>query len=234
MLFNSIVATASLLAIATAIPIIPTPSTSMESREAKECPLSGVSPPIAVSTPLPPPTSMRLVHVAIGRGTQNYTCGTNATAAPTPRGAKATLYGASCMAVEAPQQLQTAPATAYTSDRSQAPFGLQVSGEHYFHGPTQPIFDMTASGFGITQLAKNASAPAPVETPTNVPWLYLTPVSSTDDISAVYRLNTKAGAAPKTCDGKLGDFQVDYAAEYWFYKPIDDKLADEQESGCLT
>lgn len=33
----------------------------------------------------------------------------------------------------------------------------------------------------------------------------------------VYRVVTFQGSAPSTCAGQKERFQVDYAAEYWFY-----------------
>lgn len=40
---------------------------------------------------------------------------------------------------------------------------------------------------------------------------------STDAEWDVYRVETVGGRAPATCAGEEGDFQTDYAAEYWFY-----------------
>lgn len=51
-----------------------------------------------------------LKHVAIGRGTQNYTClGANATAPPKPTGAVAALFNASCVAASYPDVLHVLP-----------------------------------------------------------------------------------------------------------------------------
>lgn len=37
-------------------------------------------------------------------------------------------------------------------------------------------------------------------------------------VKEIYRVNTHGGSAPATCAGKHeGEFEIDYAAEYWFY-----------------
>lgn len=37
-------------------------------------------------------------------------------------------------------------------------------------------------------------------------------------VKEIYRVNTHSGSAPATCAGKPeGEFEIDYAAEYWFY-----------------
>ncbi|KLU91477.1 malate dehydrogenase [Magnaporthiopsis poae ATCC 64411] len=58
-------------------------------------------------TPMPPPSAgLSLKHIALGRGTQNYTCDAgNATAIPQAAGALATLFNASCIGSYFPQLL---------------------------------------------------------------------------------------------------------------------------------
>lgn len=37
-------------------------------------------------------------------------------------------------------------------------------------------------------------------------------------VKEIYRVNTHGGSAPATCAGKHeGEFEIEYAAEYWFY-----------------
>lgn len=37
-------------------------------------------------------------------------------------------------------------------------------------------------------------------------------------VKEIYRVNTHGGSAPTTCAGKHeGEFEIEYAAEYWFY-----------------
>jgi hypothetical protein len=51
-----------------------------------------------------------------------------------------------------------------------------------------------------------------------VPWLKLVAVAgATGGLQEVYRLNTAGGAAPATCAGQASSFEIQYAAEYWFY-----------------
>lgn len=64
-----------------------------------------------------------------------------------------------------------------------------------------------------------------------VPWLKLqvldvgaqgSDVQAGEDTQAgvkeIYRVNTHGGSAPATCAGRHeGEFEVEYAAEYWFY-----------------
>jgi hypothetical protein len=97
------------------------------------------------------------------------------------------------------------------------PISLAASGHHYFTNPTTPTFDMGALGF--THAAKKVSIAAPPATPSAVAWLQLaaTPDGEVGPIAEVYRLNVAGGAAPATCKGMPAAFEVQYAAEYWFY-----------------
>ncbi|RAL60788.1 hypothetical protein DID88_009893 [Monilinia fructigena] len=53
-----------------------------------------------------------------------------------------------------------------------------------------------------------------------VPWLKLTARNgATGGLQEVYRVNTAGGNPPATCADRLGsNFNVQYAAEYWFYE----------------
>ncbi|KAA6412176.1 MAG: hypothetical protein FRX48_04327 [Lasallia pustulata] len=197
------------------------------------CDLASAVPP-AAPTPLPAPSpGLAVYHVAIGRGTQNYTCASNSSAAPVLIGARASLYNASCIAALYPDVLATLPAAALaypvpTSSNPLAPSNLLLSGHHYFSDPTTPTFNLVTSNgdFGVTYSKKKAASAAPTVTTSNivgygnVPWLQLQAVveeGSEGVVQEVYRLNTAGGAAPPTCAGQQGAFQVEYAAEYWFY-----------------
>lgn len=37
------------------------------------------------------------------------------------------------------------------------------------------------------------------------------------NVKEIYRVNTAGGNPPKTCDGMPTTFEIQYAAEYWFY-----------------
>jgi len=187
------------------------------------------------SIALPSPASgLTVYHVAIGRGTQNYTCSSNATAAPTALGAVATLYNASCIASTYPDLLLAIPNLALQfptppSTSALSPSNLMVSGHHFFSNGTTPVFDLNTPGgqFGSIACAKNSSTPAPVGASAGiggkgfgaVPWLRLLTRDVQGNLQEVYRVNTAGGSAPPTCEGIINTtFEVQYAAEYWFFK----------------
>jgi hypothetical protein len=180
-----------------------------------------------------------LKHVAIGRGTQNYTCDTtNATAVPVQVGALATLFNASCVASLYPDLLNMLPSVAlnfnFTSDADSypdstnapttlAPSNLATSGHHYFTNATTPFFDLDWAPqwqVGTVPCAKNNSSPAPTSATKGyrgesaVPWLkLLARAGATGDLAEVYRLQTAGGNAPATCAGQPASFTVQYAAQ---------------------
>jgi len=171
-----------------------------------------------------------LKHVAIGRGTQNYTCGANETAAPAAVGALATLYNASCLASTYPDLLALLPNVALQFNLTTAnqatlyPSNLAISGHHFFTDTTTPFFnlDTPAMDLGSAPCAKNASAPAPAGASPGqhhtghgaVAWLkLLTRDGATGGLEEVYRVNTAGGNPPATCAGMPPTFEVQYAAE---------------------
>ncbi len=95
---------------------------------------------------LPPVTEgLTLYHVAIGRGTQNYTCDPkDPNSIPVAAGASATLYNTTCMSSIAPlamAQLTGSALSMPTPKGNDRLFPAQafVSGQHYFTGPA-PTF----------------------------------------------------------------------------------------------
>jgi len=192
--------------------------------------------PVQSPTALPPVSSgLVLKHVAIGRGTQNYTCGTNATAAPAAIGAKATLYNATCVASTYPDLLAILPSVALQfnltdpNQSSLAPSNLAISGHHFFTNTTTPAFDLdTSTGdLGFASCSKNNTVNAPAGSIVGqdnegfgaVPWLkLLTHDGTTGNIQEIYRINTAGGSPPATCEGMPSTFEVQYAAEYWFWE----------------
>ncbi|EFX01424.1 conserved fungal protein [Grosmannia clavigera kw1407] len=215
-------------------------------------------PSSSVSPSLPPPSDgLVLKHVAIGRGTQNYTCSSaNSTAAPAAVGAVATLFNASCIAAAYPDLLNLLPAvvlpfnltdddvTAF-SDRLY-PSNLDVSGHHFFTTASTPFFNLDAPSqpLGHAACSKNNTQAAPSDSITTstvaatttsssavsnrgqhgepaVPWLKLLAHDSsttTGNLREVYRVQTAGGSSPATCAGMPAAFQVQYAAQYWFYE----------------
>ena len=184
----------------------------------EQCDLSKAVQPIA-PTPLPAPSSgLVLSHVAIGRGTQNYTCADSSSATiPAANGALATLFNASCVAASYPTVLDGLPNRAFKVSLDEIPSDYTQSGHHFFVDRTTPRFDMLALGFVETK--KVASSPAPKNKSGDVAWLKLehTVADAIGGIGEVYRLNTMGGSPPATCSGMPKAFEVQYAAEYWFY-----------------
>jgi len=201
-----------------------------------ECPLSG-----AVLPPSPPGTAVltrpgsdqKAVRVVLGTGTQNYTCASGATA-PVPVGARATLFDASCLAVNFPEFLHALPALVVGLEAPQIDLSVTllslfknsmrlVQGHHFFQDPTTPVFDFQVNGQGILAISKkaeNITAPAGSYQGQYgaVDWLHLRTIAGTiGDVKDIYRFSTAGGAAPKTCQGRNGEFQIKYAAEYWFF-----------------
>ncbi|KAJ5513640.1 hypothetical protein N7463_003192 [Penicillium fimorum] len=205
------------------------------------CSLANVSISLnATKSQLPvPSTNLTLKYVALGRGTQNYSCPSNAssdsktTVKPKATGAAATLFDASCIASSSLALLHEIPALISTTPIGSLAFmatlvaqGTRstnlIIGEHYFDTDGVPIFDMGLSGSkSWIAASKIASSPAPKsksksKSCDDVPWLKLGHKKG-KGIQEVYRVVTSQGDAPSTCAGQKAMIQVDYAAEYWFY-----------------
>lgn len=183
-----------------------------------------------------------LKHVAIGRGTQNYTCDvTNATAEPVAAGAVATLFNASCVASSYPDLLHQLPKLALHFNLSSTeqlqlgsgsdweqklgPTNLGISGHHFFTNATTPFFtlDTSRAALGTIPCNKTGTTDAPGTAPTGqqgegaVAWLKLQARSgATGNLQEVYRVETAGGSAPKSCSGLPAVFEIQYAAEYVF------------------
>ncbi|KAK8058696.1 hypothetical protein PG994_009144 [Apiospora phragmitis] len=189
---------------------------SRTSPQAPVCDLSQVKLP---ESALPPPSAgLYLKHVAVGRGTQNYTCDTsNPSSAPVLFGALATLFNASCIAASYPDVLQL----------KMGPIDYVLSGHHFFTDVTTPYFNLDTtpgSQFGTIPCAKLNQTAAPADAPKGqkgegaVAWLKLrSKDGATGDLQEVYRVGTAGGSSPATCEGMPATFEVQYSAEYWFY-----------------
>ncbi|MCJ1436596.1 hypothetical protein MMC27_005976 [Xylographa pallens] len=171
----------------------------------------------AATTPLPPPTAgLNLYMIAVGRGTQNYTCAdSTATSIPAAIGAVASLYNATCIAGGNPTIFNEIPPAALKVPLPNIPQSLVPVGHHYFSNATTPTFDL--GSYGFVHAKKIASVPAPATT--NVAWLKLEHETQGEigTIAEIYRLNTAGGSPPANCSGMAATFEVQYAAEYWFY-----------------
>ena len=193
-------------------------------------------------SPLPAPSfGLTLKHVALGRGTQNYTCDTtNATAIPVANGAVASLFNASCIVAAYPDigamlsgvsmsfnlsnlaSIASSLPPSFLKQTLAPTSGMAVSGAHYFTNASTPFFNMDASQWKIGEApcAKNNSAPAPEAAAKGqqgekaVPWLKLvTRPGATGGLQEVYRVETAGGSAPETCKGMPAAFEVQYAAQ---------------------
>ncbi|KAJ8117159.1 hypothetical protein OPT61_g1584 [Boeremia exigua] len=168
---------------------------------------------------------LKVSHIAIGRGVQNYTCAT-ATASETPKavGAVASLFNATCDGVRAPAVLAsvTKIAVDYAIPTSKLA-DARLSGIHEFTEKGIPFFKLKTNkvDFGSVHVNATAKTPAPKNASAgpnglgSVAWLKL--VHLDGDYKEVYRVNTAGGVAPSTCEGVQGGFSVEYAAEYWFF-----------------
>ncbi|PHH91709.1 hypothetical protein CDD83_10557 [Cordyceps sp. RAO-2017] len=187
---------------------------------------------------LPAPASgLTVRHVAVGRGTQNYTCeSSGGDAKPKSAGAVAKLFNATCLAVQSPDALEQIPGEAVSLDiigtERQGPGMLALSGVHYFSDSSTAVFDLDTStlDIGKAPCAKNSSSsvdapPTAAKGQLNepaVPWLrLLTTDEATGGIKEVYRVATAGGSPPATCEGMPAAFEVQYAAVYWFWQQAD-------------
>ncbi|KAF2803493.1 uncharacterized protein BDZ99DRAFT_468045 [Mytilinidion resinicola] len=161
-------------------------------------------------------SGLQLALIAAGTGTQNYTCANSSSATvPVAIGAVASLTNASCA---------VASGNLGSINEDAAAIGM-----HFFVDSTTPDFDVI--GLGNTELKKNAAMTAPAEADgtVDVPWLKLVAqtAGTTGAVKEVYRLVTKGGTAPATCEGQdpAAVVQVAYQAQYWFYVSTEEVAA---------
>ncbi|OXV10487.1 hypothetical protein Egran_01759 [Elaphomyces granulatus] len=189
------------------------------------CSLNKVSPPLNYTSPKldGPSPGLSLKYVALGRGTQNYTCSKAASnVVPTSIGAVATLFDASCLAACRPDILNAMPAVLVQIPDDAAAAAGDVSGillaDHYFADNSTPTFDFRPYGHPDWIQAKRLQGvPAPANSiPGSVPWLKLG-YKAGSGIKEVYRVFTAGGNPPANCENQTSTLEVDYAAQYWFY-----------------
>lgn len=177
---------------------------------------------------------MFLKHIAIGRGTQNYTCA-NETAAPSGAGAVAVLYNASCLVASFPDlgnsltkaalQFNLTNSDIHQAQLSQtlAPSNLLISGIHFFPKGDTPYFNMNLEPLahvGEIPAAKEAGLPAPADAPKGqkgegaVAWLKLKArEGATEGLREVFRVETVGGSAPASCAGMPEKFAIQYSTQ---------------------
>ncbi|KAJ5725415.1 uncharacterized protein N7483_006772 [Penicillium malachiteum] len=198
--------------------------TSSPTKASESCDTSKISLP-AFASSLPSPTGLTATYVALGRGTQNYTCAdSTASSTPVAIGAVANLYDATCLAANEPDLLADLPTIAYkialpTNEYATfPPANLELMGHHFF---LQPYYTREKQ-YGIAMTNKKDSINAPSDATKGeygaVTWLYLEAVSGTvGDYKAVYRVDTASGSSPTTCKGMASAFEIQYSAVYYFY-----------------
>jgi hypothetical protein len=140
---------------------------------------------------LPNPSGdLHLKYVALGRGTQNYTCANDSnTTAPRAAGAVATLFHASCLvSYNAALFHYLTPLLKLIDADTLSLLGMIfnqmtstdnhiITGKHEFNADKKPFFDLRLGNTEDWVVAQaNASAPARDDNTTNVPWLKLTSV----------------------------------------------------------
>jgi hypothetical protein len=185
----------------------------------------------AGQTALSLPTDASLEFIAMGVGVQNYTCtaaGTYVTA-----GALAELYDVGCLygnpAFDSIQDFGyilyagTPPRTHIDGPNA----GLALLGQHYFiTNPTNastisPVFDFSSSALkgdpnGKVVVKRLGGIPSPAR-PQNVDWLELGNQEG-ELAKYVFRVATKAGQPPATCQPGSEPISIKYSAKYWFFK----------------
>ncbi|KAF7717151.1 Uncharacterized protein PECH_003999 [Penicillium ucsense] len=171
------------------------------------------------------------MYVALGRGTQNYSCADSTSQSkPVLVGAVANLYNATCLAADFPDLVHLLPDIAYkitlpTDNRAAfPPANLGLMGHHYFVGsvPTFNLDTTPTKQFGIARTKKEDSIKAPANAVKGehgaVAWLYLSTIENTvGDYKRVYRVDTASGNAPSTCEGLPAAFEIQYSANYYFF-----------------
>ncbi|KAI9827325.1 MAG: hypothetical protein M1826_006430 [Phylliscum demangeonii] len=210
-------------------PTAPDPAQDSSTASAGASPASSSDPLSTATLPLngnglpSPLAGLSVKIVAVGRGTQNYTCATSdSSTTPVAIGAVADLFdGRALVSANANANdnnydaLTTATNTALNDP---AAGGLPAIGQHFFAGPT-PVFAVPDTGtfFG----SKLAAVPAPgganagTRAEGAVDWLDLADKGGSSGIAQVYRLETAGGKPPADCSGQQPTLEVPYAAQYW-------------------
>ena len=163
---------------------------------------------------------------------QNYTCAdSTSSSTPAAAGAVARIYNATCIAANYPDILEKLPNLAYkiTLPINEyalfPPANIELMGHHFFYDATTPEFNLNTTPnkqHGIVMTKKGGSIDAPSNAVSGqygaVSWLYLTATEGTvGNYKSVYRVDTAAGSPPKTCKGMPAAFQIQYAANYYFF-----------------
>ncbi|OCF58363.1 hypothetical protein L486_04396 [Kwoniella mangroviensis CBS 10435] len=193
----------------------------------RNCPVGNISVPLNGIAGLSLPSGQTVSNIAVGRGIQNYTCtsGTYASA-----GALANLFDVSCLYTLTSGFIDPItisgllPKMAFSALSFPEAGKLPIAIHHEFvatpgsstPGAISPEFS-TATDKVI--LSKVASANAPTDPTTNVPWLQLAALDGQGTLSrSVFRLNTFKGQPPTSCSTEGEQLSVQYASMYFFTK----------------
>jgi hypothetical protein len=177
-----------------------------------------------VSAGLPSPTGTPVI-IALGVGTQNYTCNSTSLTFGT-NVAKADLYDVSKYIKLSTKDSITKQYLQASQCKLNNPLWLNLIGHHFFPTATTPTFNFSMSGKGELQAKKIAGVTAPSGSNSGVKgeaygavdWIYLQDngLGVSQQLSSVYRVETAGGKPPASC--KAGQhIEIPYAAEYWFY-----------------
>ncbi|KAL9638939.1 MAG: hypothetical protein Q9164_001248 [Protoblastenia rupestris] len=192
--------------------------------------LKGYKVPLSNGTMNLPDPDGPLKAITLGLGTQNYTCNVT-TPAPVLVGAVATLLDLSPLlplipADEGMKVLEILPAYLLNFDyETILSFAMPVLGDHFFDGEGIPTFKLGELGHLEGKKVPGADLVAPMgaspgqegEGVGAINWLKLGDAGGSKGVSQGYRVQTAGGKAPVKCE-KEGDFEVPYAALYWFFK----------------
>ncbi|GJJ11531.1 hypothetical protein Clacol_005764 [Clathrus columnatus] len=195
------------------------------------CNVSQAVIPIGQSGLTVAPAGQKPINIALGVGTQNYTCSASGTFASI--GAVATLFDASCIfEVIDDLTIKTITPLEIAIDILQTALGKSptILGHHFFiDNPTgavgvSPTFDFRSNSergnpeaFVVTSKSEDVKSP---NNPThNVDWLQLIAIPGQGELaSTIYRILTLGGQPPASCAPGCAPITVPYAANYWFFK----------------
>ncbi|CAE6458922.1 unnamed protein product [Rhizoctonia solani] len=179
------------------------------------------------------PDGVKPEYIVLAIGTQNYTCA--AAGNYTSAGALSMLIDISCLYGSDRKLFEDVQDSTYnlfsrsgdsmpTLKQIEAVVGYYpyVLGEHYFipqDGAIAPKFDFSESQ-GMNDEAfvvgrQVGGIPSP-EGPENINWLQLERTSG-QLAKYIFRVNTRGGQPPQSCDKEGQNITVPYTSKYWFF-----------------
>ncbi|KAF5367514.1 hypothetical protein D9758_003768 [Tetrapyrgos nigripes] len=197
----------------------------------RSCDVSSAVVDVPANSALTPPTH-QVSFLALGVGTQNYTC--TSAGSYTTAGAVAEVFDVSCLyGTETLSELPSAalqcweqlPASADASTAIQClpSAASSILGQHYFvtnpvtGSGISPKWDFTSAAFaGNSDAFVIAARAAGITAPTgssDVDWLFLTNVKGSL-ANEIYRTDTRGGQPPASCTPGSAPITVKYTALY--------------------